>query len=271
MLIRHLLSNNCVVYLSPLLQQLGVRHAFSTRLGGTSPAPFDSMNLGNPNGCSLQDTYDRIWENYRLLQTAVGLSGEPPCRVHQVHGDEVVRTMRGERFDNNAKADAIVSDDSSRVISVRVADCVPVLLAGKEGRTVAAVHAGWRGVVAGVVPAALQEMHVNPSECVAAIGPCISAENFEVGEEVLAEFSRAFGDRAPISRRKNGKGHVDLREAIRLQLLDAGLLLQQIDTTDRCTYRDADEFFSHRRENGTTGRMAAIIAGNEELRMKSEE
>src|SRR5260221_3921584 len=93
MLQRQELSNGSVVYCSPLLRERGVRHAFSTRLGGISPEPFASMNLGNPNGCAIQDDYERIWENYRMLQRSVGLDDrEKPCRVHQVHGNVVAST-----------------------------------------------------------------------------------------------------------------------------------------------------------------------------------
>ncbi|MDB5174436.1 MAG: hypothetical protein JWN51_3209 [Phycisphaerales bacterium] len=262
MLIRQSLTDGIVAYISPLLQSIGVAHAFSTRLGGISPAPFDSMNLGNPNGCDVQDDYERIWENYRRLQRAAGCSLEQPCRVHQVHGSNIARVRRGEVFDNSAKADAIVSDDPSRVASVRVADCVPVLIAGGDGRIVAAVHAGWRGVVAGIIPAALHdiaEIHGKSANCIAAIGPCIGGDAFEVGPEVLDEFTRVFGPEAPFRRRSDGKGLVDLREAARRQLVGAGVLRERIDMTDRCTYRHAGEFFSHRRDNGVTGRMAAVI------------
>ena len=260
MIQRRTASNGVTFYASPLLERLGVPHAFSTRLGGVSAAPFDSLNLGNPNGCAVQDDYEHVWENYRRLQAAASCPDGQLCYVHQVHGAAVVRVERGAPFDKSAKADALVGDDPARVLSVRVADCVPVLLAGDDGRTVAAVHAGWRGVVAGAVPAALGAMNGAAGRCVAVIGPCIGGDAFEVGGEVVEEFFRVFGDDAPLVRRVGEKGYIDLREAIRLQLLRAGLTPEQVDTTDRCTHRDADEFFSHRRENGITGRMAAIIA-----------
>ena len=261
MLERRTASNGVTFYASPLLERLSVPHAFSTRLGGVSARPFDSLNLGNPNGCAVQDDYEHVWENYRRLQAAAGCAGGELCHVHQVHGAAVVRVERDRGFDTSAKADALVGSDPQRVLSVRVADCVPILLAAEGGRTVAAVHAGWRGVISGAVPAALAAMGEDVARtCVAAIGPCIGGDAFEVGHEVLAEFVRVFGDDAPITRRVGDKGHVDLREAVRLQLIRAGVPQERIDTTDRCTYRDAGEFFSHRRENGVTGRMAAVIA-----------
>jgi YfiH family protein len=166
---------------------------------------------------------------------------------------------RGQAFENGTKGDAMVSDDRDRILSVRVADCVPILLASDDGTTVAAIHCGWRGVVADVVPNAVKAMEVDGT-LVAAIGPCIGMEAFEVGPEVLEQFQRILGHEAPIQRREDGKGHVDLRRAVRLQLLRRGVAENRIDTTDRCTYRDADEFFSHRRERGVTGRMAALIS-----------
>jgi polyphenol oxidase len=200
MLQRQSFPNGVVAYVSPLLREIGVRHAFSTRLGGISPAPFDSMNLGNPNGASVQDDYPRIWMNYRKLQETVRLaSDQKPCRVHQVHGKTIARVVAGRNFDTDAKADAIISDDPQRVISVRVADCVPVLLASDDGKIVAAVHAGWRGVVAGIVIQALRQMEIEPASCSAAIGPCIAMDAFEVGPEVVAEFQQVFGSRARCS------------------------------------------------------------------------
>ena len=239
-------------------------HAFSTRLGGISPPPFDSMNLGNPSGCETQDPYDHIWENYHRLQTAIGCRERRLCRVHQVHGAGVIGVERSGNLDPSTKADAMVTADASAMLSVRVADCVPILLATADGGAVAAVHAGWRGVVGGVVNEAIIALtRLRPDaskKLLAAIGPCIGEEAFEVGDEVLDEFAGLFGPAAPIRRRSDGKGHVNLREAVRRQLLNAGLSADQIDTTDRCTHRDAAEFFSHRRENGLTGRMAALIA-----------
>jgi len=259
MLKRNLTNNGLVYYTAPVLSEIGVRHAFSTRIGGCSPPPFDSLNLGNPNGQTVQDDYQNIWANYRVLHNAIGVVDPTPLRVHQVHGNAVVEVGSDQPFDSGAKADAIVSRDNRRVVSVRVADCVPVLLACQDGKTVAAVHAGWRGVMAGVVPAAIARMG-DAKQIRAAIGPCIGFDAFEVGGEVLAEFVQTFGADAPIRHAAGGKGYVDLRAAVRRQLLKIGVVDENIDISDRCTVRDADEFFSHRRENGFTGRMAAIIA-----------
>src|SRR3954469_4013937 len=184
MLQRRTAPNGIAYYASPLLERVGVTHAFSTRLGGVSAAPFDSLNLGNPNGCAVQDDYEHVWENYRRLQAAAGCAGRELCRVHQVHGAAVVRAEAGRPFDTSAKADALVGSDPARVLSVRVADCVPILIAAEGGRTVAAVHAGWRGVISGAVSAALAAMgNTAAGTCVAAIGPCIGGGAFGGGAE----------------------------------------------------------------------------------------
>ncbi len=259
-------TDGVVFYRSSILASAGVLHGFSTRIGGISKAPFDSLNLGNPNGCPIQDPSANIPINYQRLHAAIGFPDRPRAFVHQVHGDQVAVARRDEPFDCHRKADAVVSDDPSRVAAVRVADCVPVLLATKDGKVVAAVHAGWRGVIAGVVLRAAEEIRRMCGETapfLAAIGPAISFDAFEVGPEVAAEFKSRFGgDAAKLIKpsRNAGKAMVDLRGALAIQLRGLGLSDGEIECSDRCTYREADEFFSHRRDNGVTGRMAALIS-----------
>jgi YfiH family protein len=252
-------------YRSSILASAGVPHGFSTRIGGVSQAPFDSLNLGNPNGCPVQDDRANIAKNYDLLHAAIGCSERPRAYVHQVHGDIVASALRGEDFDCSTKADAVVSNDPSRMATVRVADCVPVLLATVDGAVVAAVHAGWRGVVAGVVLRAAEQMQrlmQRDVPLLAVIGPGIGFDSFEVGPEVAAEFEHRFGGEAAQlikPSRNTGKAMIDLRSALVISLRGSGLPAASIDCSDRCTFRDVEEFFSHRRDNGVTGRMAALI------------
>lgn len=267
MLQRRLSTDGTIAYYaSPLLETAGVPHAFSTRTGGVSPAPFDSLNLGISRDSELKDDKSNIAENYHRLAAACGCDDRARCWVSQVHAADVADATRScGAFENGRPADALVTDDPARVISVKYADCVPILLATPDGRAVAAVHAGWRGIVAGVVPAAVQRLarcSTGHPSLLAAIGPCISFDAFEVGSEVLAAFEQQFGANAPLRRHDTGKGHVDLRRAVHLQLLAAGLSSDHIDETDRCTVRDAAEFYSHRREGPATGRMAALITPN---------
>jgi hypothetical protein len=264
MLLRRESESKVVWYESPLLAAAAVPHAFSTRLGGVSLSPFDSLNFGNPPG-SVQDLVENIDANYARLQSAIGAAKRRVLRVHQVHGGRVEFGC-ASGWDNGVKADGIVVNDPALLASVRVADCVPVLLATKDGTFVAAVHAGWRGVVAGVVTHALAALRASRPgiPVLAAIGPCIGFDAFEVGPEVLDAFRSLLGDQAPIRQEAGGKGRVDLRSAIAIQLHRDGLSRDCIDSTDRCTVRDRAEFFSHRRDQGITGRMVALIGARQE-------
>lgn len=253
MLQRRSHSSGVVFYASPLLENIGVRHAFSTRIGGVSPVPFDSLNLGNPSGCELQDDTVRIHHNYDLLQEAMGCPTHRRHWLHQVHAGTVL-DADAPGFENSQKADALFSRDAGKTLSIRTADCIPILLADISGKHVAAIHAGWRGIIANVIGHTLAKF-ADSANIIAGIGPCIGVDAFEVGPEVLAHFRDAFGAQAPI--RGN---HVDLRSAARLQLLAAGVPDGQIDSTDRCTVGHVAEFFSHRRDAGVTGRMANLIA-----------
>lgn len=262
MLVRTI-TDEIAFYASPLLRETGVSHAFSTRLGGVSPAPFDSLNLGHAAQASVSpDTPSNIRENYRRLQRAIGRPDGLLIRVHQVHGREVHLVDDPRIPQDDVQADAMITAHPDALLSVRVADCVPILLAAGDGGAVAAVHAGWRGVVANMAAAAVEALAklaaTPPDGIVAAVGPCISMDAFEVGPEVAERFRDLFGP-AAVDFESYPRPHVDLRLAVRHQLLRAGLHEMRIDMTDRCTHRDRTEFYSHRRDAGITGRMAAVI------------
>lgn len=259
--------DSVVFYASPLLEKVGVPHGFSTRIGGVSAVPFDSMNLGTLGKSEVQDSIENIRANNLRFRKAIGCEDRESCNVFQVHGNTVLVARAGEHFENGRQADAIVSDDAARVVSVKYADCVPILLAREDGRYVGAVHAGWRGIVGGAPSAAVAALcklgKCAADSLIAAIGPCIGFDAFEVGSEVLARFGELFEDRATV-RKVGEKGRVDLREATRRQLIQAGVGENRIDTTDRCTFTHDEEFFSHRRDFGITGRMAAFIGAKGE-------
>jgi YfiH family protein len=244
------------VLVSPRLRGLDVPHAFATRVGGVSAGPYASLNFGSPMEIEGRDAAANIGENYRRLLEAAGLGGRTLVEVHQVHGCAV---HAGAGASPSPKADAIVVSDAAHAAAIRTADCAPVLIASGDGALVAAVHAGWRGAVLGVVRAAVAALRERGAgKLIAAIGPCISKDAFEVGPEVVGEFRRAFGA-APVHPHPTdpGKGMIDLRAALAQQLRGAGI--EEIDVDDHCTVRDAGLFFSHRREKGLTGRMAAVI------------
>lgn len=298
-----------VLYQSRLLRAAGVAHGFTTRLGGVSPPPFDSLNFqpasrsvahlgpgptvemrdaGNAarpappltagaiplrSSAPTADQYETVVENFRRVATALACPSHRTICIWQVHGRAVcVWPEQGNDVTPDdpttvvAQADALVTGDANVLISVRVADCVPVLLASRDGTAVAAVHAGWRGVTANIIEATItslrEHFQVNASDLVAAIGPCISADHFEVGFEVADAFDAA-NLSAAVRRDFQPRPHIDLQHAIALQLERAGVPTSHIDRNDRCTVRDREEFYSHRRDEGRTGRMAAVIGAKE--------
>jgi YfiH family protein len=256
--------SGAVVLRSALLEGAGVPHAFSARIGGVSGRLFESLNFGNPGELPAEqrDPPANIRENYRRLLDAAGCAGRSLVEVHQVHSADVHTVRAGgpaHAGDRDTKADAIITDDRDRAAAVRIADCAPVLLASHEGRIVAAVHAGWRGAVSGVLPAAIEAMRrLGAADILAAIGPCIGPEAFEIGPEVAAEFRRVFGASAPIRPGAGDRSLADLKAALALQLRAARIA--DFDICDRCTVGEPALFFSHRRDRGLTGRMAAVIS-----------
>lgn len=228
-------------------------HGFSTRAGGVSPSPWDSLNLGGAVG----DDPARVEANWRRLEGATGLAF---ARVRQVHGARVV-TAAGA-CSPREEADAVLSRTAGVAACVAVADCVPVLIADPASGTVAAVHAGWRGTVeraaAAAVAAIEAEAGARPRELLAAIGPSIGPCCYEVSGELAARFAAAFG--AGVVDRSRPTPHLDLWEANARALGAAGLLPRRIERLGRCTACEARRFFSHRRDAGSTGRQAAWIA-----------
>lgn len=237
-------SDGLTYYRSPLLARARIPHLFTTRLG----AERRELDLASLD----ERTRER-------LSAAAGTSASRFVRVHQVHGADVLVVGTGELPDERQHADALVTERAGVLVGVHVADCVPVLLARRDGRRVAALHAGWRGLVAGVIPRIMDAL--GAGEYLAALGPCIGGERFEVGPEVVAAFVRA-GLAAVVRHRPNERAHIDLSAAAELQLRERGVEL--LDATDRCTYRDGGDFYSYRRDvthggAARTGRLGAWI------------
>jgi YfiH family protein len=265
---------------SDLLRDLGVPHAFTARRGGVSAGIFDSLNFGNPGDLpqDQRDPMTNIRQNIARVLSAIGATGREVVEVHQVHGPAVHESRRGgpsHAGPNDTKADALITDDPGRIAAVRIADCAPILLANAGGSVVAAVHAGWRGVVLGVLPAAIEKIRSSgvAGEIVAAVGPCIGRDAFEVSDDVAIEFRKVFGERTPHVRAAAapGKHLIDMKAALAEQLAAAGV--NRIDILPHCTVLSQRKplagegpsggggpmFFSHRRDGGRTGRMMAMI------------
>lgn len=226
--------------------------AQSTRLGGLSPEPYHSMNLG----LSVKDDEQRVLKNRELFFGGLGIQLNQLAIVHQVHGNNVLIVNEAGKKDGY---DAQITNIPGIFLVVSIADCTPVLIHDEKTNAVAAIHAGWKGTAGGIVKNTLQSMKENfgteGKDCKAFIGACISVENFEVGDEVAAQFDISFKrfDEA------KEKWHVDLKKANKEQLLNSGVLLENIVISEFCTVENNDLFFSHRKERGVTGRMMAVI------------
>jgi YfiH family protein len=242
------------------LSVAGVKHGFTTRLGGVSQGDFSSNNLSS----LVDDDPAAVEENRRRFERETGLRWEDLAGLSQVHEDGVLVVDRpvAELPPVEQRCfDASVSDRPEAVLAVRTADCVPLLLFCPERRVAAAVHAGWRGSLSGIAARAVESMTAAyaclPADLLAAIGPCIHVDAFEVGAEVFEPFHSRFG--APVAQRRSAALHVDLVAANQQVLLEAGLSADRIEVIDHCTCARDDLFYSHRRDKGRTGRQMAFI------------
>lgn len=248
---------------SALLREAGFPHGFSLRTGGVSDEPFDSLNLGRAVG----DEPARVAENHRRFAEAVGFERGLLYELSQVHGRHVhVVGPRDEPVALRAEqGDALVATRPGVAVGVRVADCMPLLLADPTTGAVAAVHAGWRGMVAGVIAAALDAMcrsgGASPARLRAAIFPHIRQRAFEVGEDVARTLQGAAPGRDVVDW-TFPKPRVALATIAREQLRSAGVLDAHVEDVPGCTYADSERFFSYRRDGARSGRhVAAIVAG----------
>jgi polyphenol oxidase len=224
-----------------------VRTLQTTRLGGVSVAPYDSLNLGDHVG----DAPLAVERNRILLNT---LLPSEPVWLEQAHGTIVANA---DRADCLPQADACIARHRAAVCVVMTADCLPVLLCDKQGSVVGVAHAGWKGLAAGVIEAAVQAMNVAPQNLMAWLGPAISQDAFEVGDEVRAAFIAAQPQAvSAFIPGQQGKWLADIYTLARLRLNALGIT--QIYGGGSCTYSDSKRFFSFRRE-GVTGRMGTFI------------
>lgn len=246
---------------SALLARHGFPHGFSTRLGGVSVGPYASMNLG----WTVGDDPRAVEENHQLLAAAIGIDRSGLRLATQVHGASVLDTDAAPRDRRSEPPgtghDALVARARGIAVGVRTADCVPILVGDPETGAVAAIHAGWRGVVAGVVGAALEVLAPEPASrarLVACIGPHIRVERFEVGEDVAAKIAAVSEPSVIVPG--SPRPHADLAKAVRVQLVRAGLAEAGVDDVGGCTLGEADRFHSHRRDGERSGRMLSIVA-----------
>ena len=266
-------------------------HGFSTRRGGVSRAYCAEGAPGELNlGFTAADTREAVEQNRRLLAGAVtGNSATPIVSLRQFHSNLLVIADKADvKRERPRKADGVISSVPGLLMAIQTADCIPVLVADRRQKVVAAFHAGWRGTVKRIVELGVGRMRLEfgckPEDLVAAIGPGATQCCYAVGEELLSEFESQFSyarelfrevfDSDPVrtkypmlflTQRAPGHSpigpqlHLDLIEANRRQLLDAGVRPSTISTTGGCTNCHTDMFFSHRASRGHAGRMMSVI------------
>ncbi len=221
--------------------------AFTTRAGGVSEGPYASLNLGRNSG----DDVERVEENRRIACDAAGADTERLALNFQVHSDCVLRASAGQR---DTPADGLWTDEPELPLLALTADCLPIVLVRTEGTpAVAVLHAGWRGLLSGIVANGADG--VGRAGLAAVIGPAIGPCCYEVGDEVAAPYRERFGD--DVLRGSN----LDLWTSAERALREAGV--ESITRFDRCTACEPETFFSHRRDNAVTGRQGVIafVAG----------
>jgi YfiH family protein len=242
-----------------------VRALYTTRSGGVSQAPFDSFNLAEHVG----DDLDRVARN-RAMLSRDGLNRDElrsqslpaaPCWLQQTHSTTVV-TLES---DQNREADGAITRQADTVAVVMTADCLPILLCNRSGTEVAAVHAGWRGLLDGIVETTIEKMQSPTSELMAWIGPAISQPKFEVGDEVRQAFVEKYAD-TYVDEQSSAESRF-INNRTRHWLCDLpgladdllkGLGVADVTQSNLCSYANEKDFFSYRRQ-AVTGRMACLI------------
>jgi YfiH family protein len=239
------------------LEDIGVVAAFTERSGGASDAPFDTLNAS----FSVGDDPDAVRANRRHVIEALGVPEFALAGL--VHGGTIARVVAadaGRGFESPDRvvhaSDGLTTDVAGLPLAVTTADCVPVILAGRSDPTVTVVHAGWRGMAAGILAAATGPF-AHPDEVLAAIGPAVGPDHYEVGEDVARSVSSGCGVEARTSRR-SGRLELDLAATAAAALEAAGV--QLVLRAETCTACEPDRFFSHRGGGPATGRQLAIVA-----------
>lgn len=246
----------------------GVRHAVFSRQGGVSAAPFESLNLS----VSVPDDKVDVYANRRRAYGLFGRDTDSVVHAHLVHGTAVARVTQANNGTWLPHSDALITNEPGCALTMNYADCAPILLYDPVQQAIGLGHAGWRGTVADVpgamVGAMVAEFGSDPADLLAAVGPSIGPCCYEVGTDVIDAVGAAFTDPAALLPYPATNGntppagqrpHFDLPEANRRQLLSAGVPARQIELAGLCTACRTDLFFSHRAENGRTGRFGALL------------
>lgn len=257
----HSSDHGSIRYLTfDLLSQAGAHHGLFMRHGGVSPEPWASLNLGGTTG----DAREHVVENRRRMFEALHQPVESIFDAWQVHGTEVLFADAPRPLNQpHIPADILITNQPGITLAMRFADCVPILLFDPLKRVVGIAHAGWQGTVKLAGRVAVEAMHAKydsrPQDILAVIGPSIGPDHYEVGEDVLKHVQDTFGSESDqVIRAVNRRKHFDLWKANELVLRGAGV--QQIEVAEVCTACHVEDWYSHRKEHGKTGRFGAAIS-----------
>ncbi len=266
-------EKNGVVYLTfPKLAAAGVRHGFSTRMGGVSKGYLGTMNLSFTRG----DREENVRENFRRIADAIGFREEQlvfSAQVHETKIRKVTAANRGEGITKETAPgiDGLATDEADVPLYTSYADCVPLLFYDPQKKVVAMAHSGWRGTAARIgakmVHFMEKEYGSRAENIIAAVGPSICRKCYEVSEDVAQAFREAFRpEQFPLlfDEKGQGKYQLDLWEANRIILTEAGILPEHLDVTDLCTCCNHDKLFSHRASHGKRGNMGCFMCLNAE-------
>jgi len=245
-----------------LLHRSGTTHAVFTRSGGVSVGPFASLNLSRAVG----DDPDAVTENNRRVLGALGYRREQAVTAWLVHGCDAAVITRADLGRDPQRVDALVTRERNLPLSMRFADCVPIVFHDPDRQAIGVAHAGWRGVVVNVAAATLRTMvdafGSDPRRMWAGIGPAIGVERYEVSVDVAEQVAAACPPGVRLTQPgRNGRPHLNLTAAVAAQLQAAGI--GEIEVSGICTASNTREWFSHRAENGKTGRFGLVVALNE--------
>jgi YfiH family protein len=251
---RRELGSGAYGMVSAALEARGFLAVFTERTGGVSPAPYDTLNLGLQTG----DASERVMQNRRRLMG--GLDVAPFAAGEQVHGARLARvgpTQAGAGFEDDGSAiggvDALSVSRRDLPVAVLVADCVPIALGSPEEHLLVVVHAGWRGMAAGILARAVSEFE-RASGVLAAVGPAIGPCHYEVDDDVALAVASG-SEAGAVTERRNGRRYVDLPGTAARSLRASGV--RRIEVSGLCTACLPDRFFSHRRD-GVAGRQALL-------------
>lgn len=255
-------KNQIVYYTVPEISEAGFYNIFTTKFHGHS---FEDGQLNFGTNCN--DSESAILENYKDVLSLMKLTPKDAVKSKQTHSDITIFAdssyggegiLKEQRFQ---EADGLITNEKNLAILIFFADCVPVLIADKKKKIIAAIHSGWKGTYKNIVGKAvcqlITDFHCNPEDLLCAIGPCISVCHFEVSEELFSDMTALYGE--DIGKIEDGKYYLDLKKTVKKQLLQHNIPSSQIVISDQCTVCNSD-LYSYRREGEKAGRMAAFIA-----------